>query len=898
MEGGQTKRVLVTGGAGFVGTHLVRRLLGEGHSVTVIDNYFAGSKENHVEGADYREGHTKDIEQLVPGEDFDLIFHLGEYSRVEASVGEPNIVWDLNVVGTQAVLEFWRKQKCKLVYAGSSTKFGDGGLARDTSPYAWSKAANTELVKNYGEWYKLSYAITYFYNVFGPGERGSGSYATLIGIFREQYKKGQPLTVVAPGTQLRNFTHVSDIVDGLMLVGEGGVGDEYGLGNEKAFSVIEVARLFGTDIVMLPERQGNRMTSGLATEKSAALGWRAKNKLEDELYGIIHEFRGSKPFDKRVLVLATTFYPVMGAAEEALCDLMRAMPDVHFDIVTAAHTKAALRALCPVSNATIHRLGWGNRFDKFLLPVLGYFKARALSARHKYLFAWALTASYASLAALLLKRHRNMPIIVTLADQEFSKTRSVLGWVFLQMILRNFDQVFATDISQEDMVARISGRSRMRRSMEMGDAFANQLRFTYQSMLKKRMAALSRETKKRMLIFSLAYFPTFVGGAEVAIKELTDRMKDIEFHMVTLRFDSSQPKKEKIGNVIVHRVGFGMKDATAAQTYRSSFYLSKIFFVPISAWKAFRLHRHLQFDGAWAMMSYMLFPLVLLRFMGVRIPYVLNLQEGDPFEQTYERWYIGLVSPLLKMGFRNATVVQALSTFLAKWAPRFGFTGPIEVIPNAVTVEYFSHQSAEIALDTVREGLNRQPGDVWLVSTSRLVHKNAMDDVIRALRFLPPHVHFANFGFGPDLDALEALAEKEGVSDRVHLLPHPGLDVLPCYLQACDIFIRPSRSEGMGISFVEAMAAGLPVIATQEGGISDFLFDDKRNPDKPTTGWAVDKDSPKQIAEAVKDIIARPQKVKEVVAQAKKMVTKKYDWDIIVRDMREKVLTRLFDRRG
>jgi glycosyltransferase involved in cell wall biosynthesis len=114
---------------------------------------------------------------------------------------------------------------------------------------------------------------------------------------------------------------------------------------------------------------------------------------------------------------------------------------------------------------------------------------------------------------------------------------------------------------------------------------------------------------------------------------------------------------------------------------------------------------------------------------------------------------------------------------------------------------------------------------------------------------------------------------------------------MPKYLKACDIFIRASRSEGMGNSFVEAMAAGLPVVATQEGGIADFLFDEKRNPGMPITGWAVDKDSPAQIAAAIRDIIERPEKVRAVVATAKEMVIEKYDWDIVARDMREKVFT-------
>ena len=140
------KTILVTGGAGFVGSRLCRRLHAEGHLVISLDNYFTGSRDNHLEGVEYREGHTKDIALHIP-EKIDILFHLGEYSRVEQSLLEPEIVWDLNAAGTFAVLEFWRSQRCKLVYAGSSTKFSDGGLGRNLSPYTWTKASNTELVK-------------------------------------------------------------------------------------------------------------------------------------------------------------------------------------------------------------------------------------------------------------------------------------------------------------------------------------------------------------------------------------------------------------------------------------------------------------------------------------------------------------------------------------------------------------------------------------------------------------------------------------------------------------------------------------------------------------------------------------------------------------------------------
>lgn len=273
------KLILVTGGAGFIGSSLCARLVADGHRVISLDNYFAGTKDGHVAGVDYREGHTKDVAALVP-ESPDLIFHLGEYSRVEKSLLEPAIVWDLNKAGTFGVLEFWRAKGCKLLYAGSSTKFGDGGLGRDQSPYAWTKATNTELVRNYGDWYGLAYAITYFYNVYGPGER-AGAYGTLIEIFRQRRLAGEQLRVNAPGTQKRNFTHIDDIVEGLVLVGENGVGDDFGLGDSRAYSILEVAEMFGGDIVMGPEVAGNRMSADIDTSKTRLLGWTPTRALID-----------------------------------------------------------------------------------------------------------------------------------------------------------------------------------------------------------------------------------------------------------------------------------------------------------------------------------------------------------------------------------------------------------------------------------------------------------------------------------------------------------------------------------------------------------------------------------------------------------------------------------------
>jgi len=274
------KKVLVTGGAGFIGSHLCEKLLNSGmYEVFSLDNYFTGNENNHIKGVTYIRGNTSEIDNLISFKP-SLIYHLGEYSRVEQSFDDIEKVWRFNKDGIFAVLEFCRKTGAKIIYAGSSTKFGDGGLGRDQSPYAWTKASNTELVINYGKWFNISYAITYFYNVYGPREISKGKYATLIALFKELKKTNMPLGVVSPGTQKRNFTHVDDIINGLILVGEKGIGDDYGIGNDESYSILEIANLFGGEIIMLPERKGNRLSAEVMTEKTIKLGWKPQKSIK------------------------------------------------------------------------------------------------------------------------------------------------------------------------------------------------------------------------------------------------------------------------------------------------------------------------------------------------------------------------------------------------------------------------------------------------------------------------------------------------------------------------------------------------------------------------------------------------------------------------------------------
>jgi len=405
---------------------------------------------------------------------------------------------------------------------------------------------------------------------------------------------------------------------------------------------------------------------------------------------------------------------------------------------------------------------------------------------------------------------------------------------------------------------------------------------------------MEKSPPKKILIFSMAYYP-WVGGAEVAIAEITDRIdpSDIEFHMVTLRFDRALPKVEKVGNVLVHRIGFTKRSPGMSDLGKFPLHLNKLFFQFFGALKASKLHRQHNYDSIWAMMAHSSgVPAGIFKSSHPDVSYILTLQEGDPTRHIKKKMRI--FGKLFYNAFSKADKVQAISHFLGKWARNMGYGGELKIIPNAVDIGYFSQKYSDAEISELKNKLDKKKGDIFIITTSRLVKKNAVDDVIESLEHLSENMKFLIIGIGPDEKTLKSLTKKLNLSNRVKFLGEIDNKYLPKYLKvsdifATDIFARPSRSEGMGISFVEAMAAGLPVIATQEGGISDFLFDSKRNPDQKTTGWAVDKDSPEQIAEAIKDIMRNPKKTKEVINTARNLVFKKYDWDIVARDMKNKV---------
>lgn len=395
---------------------------------------------------------------------------------------------------------------------------------------------------------------------------------------------------------------------------------------------------------------------------------------------------------------------------------------------------------------------------------------------------------------------------------------------------------------------------------------------------------------KKILIFSLAYYPKHIGGAEVAVKEITDRISpnEVEFHMVTLRFDSTLPKVEKIGNILVHRIGLTKKNPEMADLRKFPLHLNKPLFQFIAAFKAIQLQRRYKYDGIWAMMAHSTgVPAGIFKTFNPKVSYLLTLQEGDPID--YIKKKMRPLWPLFVRAFTKADMIQPISTFLSKWAIDMGFKGKMEIIPNAVNTAHFSQEYSEQELNELKNELGKKDDEKYIITTSRLVHKNAVDDVINSLTYLPNNFIFLILGTGPDESMLKDLVSDKKLEDRVKFIGQVDHSVMPKYLKISDAFTRPSRSEGFGNSFIEAMAADIPVVATQEGGISDFLFDGKRNPDKKTTGWAVDKDSPEQIAEAFKDIFSDLEKTKKIIENAHKMADEKYDWNLIAKNMSEKV---------
>ena len=274
---------MVTGGAGFIGTHLIKRLLRDGHTIISVDNYDSGLKNNEQTGAAYVAADITDIVRLTSIK-VDLCYHLAALSRIQPSFKNPSETFRVNVKGTEAVAEWCRINNTKLVYAGSSSRWHNPYQ----SPYAMYKHLGEEVLKMYRTIYKTNFEIARFYNVYGPHEIVDGDWAAVIGIWRRQVRDGLPITIVGDGEQRRDFTHVDDIVDGLVRIGmyDEHHTDAWELGTGMNYSINEVYEMFkqhfGAEKVHIADQPGNyRQTLRENDDSLTRLNWKPSDKLRE-----------------------------------------------------------------------------------------------------------------------------------------------------------------------------------------------------------------------------------------------------------------------------------------------------------------------------------------------------------------------------------------------------------------------------------------------------------------------------------------------------------------------------------------------------------------------------------------------------------------------------------------
>jgi|TARA_R110000824_G_scaffold376979_1_gene568153 UDP-glucose 4-epimerase len=285
-------QILVTGGAGFIGTNLIKRLLVDGHNVESMDNYSTGKKDNEIDGCKYIETDVSDSIRRhgAFGLDSyrltkpDIIYHLGALPRIQPSFINPTNTFDSNVKGTQNIMEYARKLNISVVYAGSSSSHGD----KYANPYTHSKWLGEEVVTMYNKIYDIPTAICRFYNVYGEYQLTEGAYCTVLGIFERLYYNNQPLTITDDGEQRRDFTYVGDIVDGLMKCAKSlymseTIGETFELGRGKNHSVNELASAFGDYPIKYIDKRPGEMRNTLNTDTKArdVLGWNPRGDVID-----------------------------------------------------------------------------------------------------------------------------------------------------------------------------------------------------------------------------------------------------------------------------------------------------------------------------------------------------------------------------------------------------------------------------------------------------------------------------------------------------------------------------------------------------------------------------------------------------------------------------------------
>ena len=287
--------IIITGGAGFIGSNLIKYLVKKTKlKIISVDNYSTGTIKNHINNKNvkYIKGENIDISKILKPykKNIKVIFHFGEFSRIYQSFLDTKKCVNSNIYNSFEVINFAKDNKIKIIYSATSSNLGNNGKDQNSSPYTWTKSKNIELIKNYSKWFGLKYEILYFYNVYGKGQINKGKMATIIGIFETQYKSRKPLTIVKPGTQKRDFTHIDDIVKGCYLAMNKGKQNEYMLSSEKKYSIFQIAKMFNFKYKFIASRIGDRSDSTVLNNNAKLiLDFKAKENISHYIKKFIDE---------------------------------------------------------------------------------------------------------------------------------------------------------------------------------------------------------------------------------------------------------------------------------------------------------------------------------------------------------------------------------------------------------------------------------------------------------------------------------------------------------------------------------------------------------------------------------------------------------------------------------
>lgn len=516
-EQAKVKTVLVTGGAGFIGSHMCEKYLNEGCRVICIDNLqttFSNENIEHLLGNKNFTFIKHDIINPIHfKEKIDWIFNMACPAQCVNLQWDPVHTLKTSVHGVINMLELAKEHGARILQASTSEIYGhepkmpqvetDCGEVNTLGPracYDEGKRVSETLMMDYYRKYGVDVRIIRIFNTYGP--RMYVRDGRVMSNFIIPALEGKPLTIYGDGSYTRSFQYVDDLLNGadLMMRQEGFIGP-VNLGNPHEISIKQLADLViketgGKSQIVYKELVTDdpvrrKPDTSLAKEK---LGWESRVTLEEGMRKTIEYFKTARYPDKKILMFATTYYPDMGPAENAVMELTKSMPDTKFYIVTAKSNRKQ-PDFEQLDNNYIYRVGSGNVLGKFLFPFRGAKKAQELSREHRFRFVWSIMASYGGLAAVIMKfLDKNINFVLTY-DKSEEENRGFLKKILLKplygLIFKQADSYFFSDEPVDSGVREIIDSKEVP-TIKSDDGMVEQVQATYAQLLNKQEKKLDR----------------------------------------------------------------------------------------------------------------------------------------------------------------------------------------------------------------------------------------------------------------------------------------------------------------------------------------------------------------------------------------------------------------------